>query len=130
VRRAPLHRRRRPSTATLRKGRLVESSSGYRHLAGIAAERHGARCVVCSRAIVDSVHHVVPRSHGGDDTLENLAPVCGDGVAGCHGALTANDPAARAMLGAWIRRNLDVYDYVVSKQGDGWLELRYPSEVT
>lgn len=44
-------------------------------------------CVACGRA-AGSVHHVVQRGspHFGDDVLENLVTLCGDGTTGCHGA--------------------------------------------
>lgn len=37
-----------------------------------------------------SVHHVVPRSEGGDDVAGNLMLLCGNGTMGCHGALHGN----------------------------------------
>lgn len=44
-------------------------------------------CASCHRP-PGSVHHVLPKGspHYGDDVLENLVLVCGNGTRGCHGA--------------------------------------------
>jgi len=44
-----------------------------------AKQRGNYRCVVCFALWVE-VHHIVPESEGGPDTLENAAPLC----ASCH----------------------------------------------
>lgn len=43
-------------------------------------------CAACG-APVTNVHHVIPRSQGGDDLLSNLLPICGSGTMRCHGAM-------------------------------------------
>jgi len=43
-------------------------------------------CAACGRT-AGSVHHVIPRSEGGDDVAGNLLLLCGSGTTGCHGAL-------------------------------------------
>lgn len=43
-----------------------------------------------------SLHHV--RNKPRHDTRDNLIMLCGDGVAGCHGRVTANDPVALRLL--------------------------------
>jgi 5-methylcytosine-specific restriction endonuclease McrA len=50
-----------------------------------------ACCVSCGLP-AESLHHIVPRSQGGSDIVENLAPLCGDGTRGCHGKLEAHQP--------------------------------------
>jgi hypothetical protein len=35
-------------------------------------------------------HHRLPRGQGGQNTMENVIVVCGDGVAGCHGHIEHN----------------------------------------
>src|SRR3990172_6098389 len=44
-----------------------------------AKERSQFCCVVCHQPWVE-VHHIIPQTHGGPDTLENAAPLC----ASCH----------------------------------------------
>jgi len=69
------------------------------------------KCIHCHSKLVVSeageplgvatIEHIVPRTHGGDDTVENLALAC----AGCnhekgvrHDARRADDPKLRAMI--------------------------------
>jgi len=42
-------------------------------------------CVACHAAFVE-VHHIIPQSEGGADTLDNAAPLC----SGCHGIYGGN----------------------------------------
>ncbi len=44
-----------------------------------AVESTGAKCAVCGDYFTD-VHHVIPRSYGGADELNNLVPLCKN----CH----------------------------------------------
>lgn len=84
-----------------------------------------------------SVHHVLPRSEGGDDVEGNLMLLCGDGTKGCHGALHGNPYTVTQMPGEplliqerrdaeWVRRRIgltiersrpDVVAYFVNKLG-------------
>lgn len=42
--------------------------------------------------------------------------LCGDGTTGCHGAIEAADPAARAALGKYLRiHRPDVFTYLAEK---------------
>ena len=43
------------------------------------ARRDGGKCCVpgCRHAVFTDVHHLVPRSEGGEDSLDNLATFCG-----------------------------------------------------
>jgi len=47
-----------------------------------------------------SLHHVLNKPR--DDVEANLVMTCGDGVAGHHGLLTAEDEDARRALGAYL----------------------------
>jgi hypothetical protein len=70
-----------------------------------------------------SLHHVVPKSLGGDDLAENLAPLCGDGTRGCHGLVEARDPWACSLLG--LRLTGTERDYVLAKKGADFLARYY-----
>lgn len=84
-------------------------------------------CLTCGyyRA---SAHHLVRRSQGGDDVMENLIPLCGS----CHGALhdgnsyhaygTTHTPeGVRNRIGAFLTSEAgsDHLNYVKRKLGDG-----------
>lgn len=84
-------------------------------------------CRVCGktkRKIKITLHHLVPRSLGGDDFEDNLVPLCGDGTTGCHGLIEAHHPRACASL----RRALTVEEvaYISEKRGTYYLRRRYP----
>lgn len=55
-------------------------------------------CVLCGAVLPVSLHHIYNR----DDIEENLVMLCGDGVSGCHGAITLNDPVKLAELGWYL----------------------------
>ena len=85
-------------------------------------------CVLCGDP-AQSLHHVLPRSQGGDDVEACLVAVCGDGVRGCHGLLENQDLQARMDLGAYLRMNRpDTLSYIRGKLGDEegseWLTRR------
>lgn len=67
-----------------------------------------------------SLHHLLPRSLGGDDVADNLVGLCGDGTSGCHGAVEDREPAALLLLA----NSLDdgEYAYLISKCGEGAME--------
>jgi HNH endonuclease len=44
-----------------------------------AKQRANFSCVICKEAFVE-VHHIIPQSEGGKDTIDNAAPLC----ASCH----------------------------------------------
>jgi len=83
------------------------------------------RCWICDGAWQE-LHHILARVHGGDDVVENLAPVC----QADHRRIEARDPHARAALrGALMPTNLA---YLHDKLGEttlGWLERNYPVRV-
>jgi HNH endonuclease len=80
----------------------------------------GRPCRVCGRLGARwnrSLHHLVPRSLGGDDVAANLVAVCGSGTTGCHGLIEARDRNAMRQLA----ENLTdaEYAYCVGKLGEG-----------
>ena len=82
-------------------------------------------CWCCGQAW-DSLHHVIPRSQGGDDVPANLAPLCGNGTMGCHGLIEARDPWARQALGKALTP--ENCRYLWTRIGPGWqawLERHY-----
>lgn len=88
----------------------------------------GARCLACGEA-AESLHHVVPRSQGGDDVAANMAPLCGDGTRGCHGILEAHAPGWERVANAvrvYVILDKDRCLYVVGKLGWERFANRYP----
>lgn len=58
------------------------------------------------------LHHLVPRSQGGDDTADNIVPLCRF----CHASVTTRAPGALQALG---RSLTDAeYAYVIGKLGE------------
>lgn len=70
------------------------------------------RCVICQQPFVE-VHHIRPQSEGGDDTIENAAPLC----ARCHD-LYGGNPEKRKQ----IRQMRDNWYEVVDKMMHSSLE--------
>ena len=73
-----------------------------------------------------SLHHI--HRHPRDDVRANLVMLCGDGVAGHHGRIEANDDEARAQLGLYIARHRpDTIAYINEKlpNGRGWAWLEH-----
>jgi hypothetical protein len=82
-------------------------------------------CRVCMGPAT-SLHHMVPRSLGGDDVADNLVPLCGTGTTGCHGLVEARNPVACGML----RDSLSVLElqYVVFRKSLAFLDSYYPQD--
>lgn len=88
----------------------------------------GVQCVLCAKR--GSLHHVLPRSRGGDDVYENLIGLCGSGTTGHHGLVEAYDLDTRNDIGSWLlSERPDIIDYVKRRLGDeegaAWLERKY-----
>lgn len=71
------------------------------------------------------IHHVLPRSQGGDDVRANLVWLRRD----MHRRITANDPVVVNLLGEHIAsERLDTVAYLVMKLGPGraedWMRRR------
>ena len=72
--------------------------------------------------------HLVPKGMGGGrgyDVEENIIPLCGMGPGTCHERMEANSPATRRGLRLVLRP--DEISYIVTKKGEGWLDLRFPT---
>jgi 5-methylcytosine-specific restriction endonuclease McrA len=81
-------------------------------------------CRVCGYRAT-SLHHLVPRSLGGDDVEQNLVPLCGSGTTGCHGLVEEGDPAARRGLRRSLKK--DELAYVVRRKGRRFLDRYLPT---
>lgn len=63
-----------------------------------------------------SLHHIHRQPR--DDVQANLVMLCGDGVQGHHGQITAESETARAALGLYIvTYRLDTLTYLTDKLG-------------
>lgn len=71
-----------------------------------ARRKSGFRCVICQEPFVE-VHHIIPQSEGGEDTIENAAPLCSR----CHD-LYGDNPAKRKQ----IRQMRDYWFEVMEKR--------------
>ncbi len=79
------------------------------------------RCWVCG-APWQELHHIYPRGQGGDDVVENLAPVCRD----CHGRIEAREPIARSQLRhALMPSHIAYLEGKLGDTAEGWLERNY-----
>lgn len=79
------------------------------------------RCWVCEEPWME-LHHILNRSHSGDDVVVNLAPLCSE----CHRRVEARDPLARSALrGALMPSNLAYLSYRLGENVEGWLERNY-----
>ncbi len=89
---------------------------------------NGAWCVSCGRPY-ESLHHILPRSQGGDDLVVNLAPLCGSGTTGCHGLLETHAPGwerAAAKVRVYVLTNRERCVYMKSKVSWEAFDKRYP----
>jgi len=70
----------------------------------------------CS-GLAETGHHLVPKGapHFGDDVVDNIIPICGNGSMGCHGKIENADPDARRLLG--LRLLDEELSYLVGKLG-------------
>jgi 5-methylcytosine-specific restriction endonuclease McrA len=110
--------------------RVRDSQAGFQKVA------YEGKCRICRKPAVHGMpgvegswwgltrHHLVPRSQGGDDIDDNLVPLCGDGVSGCHGDVEAYRPGARHSLRIALTRQ--EVEYVTAKKGRAWLDNAYP----
>lgn len=83
---------------------------------------HGHGCWLCGSRTWE-LHHILPRSQGGDDVTQNLMPVCQK----CHSLLHAADPNAMHRLRVMLHAGHE--SYLRFKKGEnwrGWLDRRYP----
>ena len=107
-------------TPDVKRGRRhVASRKEWGEILIALLERDGEGCLLCGRQPV-SIHHVIPRSLGGDDAVENLVGLCGTGTTGCHGLIEARDEDAYQQLGFFLHEN--VVAYVKATKGEGFLQ--------
>ena len=86
----------------------------------------GLLCWVCGLAPWTELHHILARSHGGDDDITNLAPVCRD----CHRRIEERDMDARCKVRwALMPSNYEYLQGKLEERVDGWLERNYPRAV-
>jgi hypothetical protein len=64
-----------------------------------------------------SVHHVLYGADGRHDDVRNFLALCGDGVAGCHGAAHHADPVVLAQIGEAIAARPDIIAFVLERLG-------------
>lgn len=108
--------------------------------AGIHKVFREKKCRACGRRGYWTLHrsHLVGKGVGGDDVDENIIPLCGSGVTGCHGALhdhcKVSPPSNLAgsdwhMVASAIRATLlpEEKGYILMKKGAAWLDAHYPA---
>jgi 5-methylcytosine-specific restriction endonuclease McrA len=82
-------------------------------------------CRICGDQVASlmELHHLVFRSHFGDDVEDNLVPLC----SGCHCAITLrrSEKAARTLLAGLTDAE---YAYMVERGGEGYAERAYGIE--
>ena len=81
-------------------------------------------CRLCG-AVNATLHHIVPRSLGGDDVADNLCSLCGSGTTGCHGLVEARDPYVLSAIRAALTP--DELAYCIGKVGAGRFDRMYPT---
>ncbi len=77
-----------------RRSRLALSHTQYTTLKDAVVRRDSWKCRVCKTRNNLVVHHIVYRSHGGDDIESNLITLCDN----CHNAIHKPHPRTGAML--------------------------------
>jgi hypothetical protein len=65
-----------------------------------AKRRAHYQCVICRQLVFVEVHHIIPESEKGPDTLENAAPLCPS----CHDTYDGNQDKRK-----WIREMRDFW---------------------
>jgi hypothetical protein len=79
-------------------------------------------CYACGKPASDG-HHVLFRSHGGDDVPENIAPLCHDDHMLLHfGSGEEREIVARQIGETLLAHDRDVIKYAIDKLGywEGW----------
>lgn len=74
--------------------RIVLPKKEFDELRRFVFHRDKWRCRVCLRRTGLTAHHIVFRSHGGDDASYNLLSLC----CGCHDGLHKKNPTTGACL--------------------------------
>ncbi|MFF2886987.1 HNH endonuclease [Paenibacillus sp. NPDC057967] len=82
----------------------------------LAKQKANFRCVICYKPFVE-IHHITPQAEGGDDTLENAAPLC----ASCHDLFGGN-PEKRKQ----IKQMRDHWFELMEKRSRGAINVLAP----
>ena len=82
----------------------------------------GCFCVLCGEK--GTIHHLVPRSQGGGDEIDNLVCLDGSGTTGCHGKVENHDRHTRIALRAELTEAQE--RYIISHKSQEWLDTYYP----
>ena len=92
---------------------------------GLETIAKGRQCAVegCTKPAATR-HHVVPKSLGGDDHVDNIFGVCGSGTTEHHGLLEKRDPDTCRRLRAAMPP--EVIRYVIVAKSKVFLDLYYP----
>ncbi len=92
----------------------------------IHAAFNGVGCLVCEEYPIE-LHHVLPRSHSGDDVAVNLVPLCRV----CHGRVEARDPVARAVLRESLSEAHIAYlRFRLGECAEAWLDKNHSVNAT
>lgn len=99
--------------------RVVIHSSAWK---GVHAQKSGP-CRFCGTNSRVELHHLVPRSLGGDDVEDNLIPLCHE-----HHMAWEDRGKDWALICAGIRDTLSTPElsYVIGKKGEQFLDRYYP----
>ena len=88
---------------------------------GIYEAFKGAGCRICEEYPIE-LHHVLPRSHSGDDVIVNLVPLCRV----CHARVEARDPVARAALReSFSEAHIAYLRFRLGERAEAWLDRNY-----
>jgi hypothetical protein len=122
-----------------RKGRIVAASQDYAALVWTVC--FGAECACGCGRKAETAHHLVPRSQGGDDIIDCLAPLAGDGTRLCHGAFETKQRTYDLDARTYVEPEQVAYGirdylerpaqrpkraYIVRKAGQAFLDAKYP----
>lgn len=97
--------------------RYTRKVAGAKRWQQIIDSKQGA-CRVCTAPPPNEMHHLIPRSQGGNDTEANIVPLCGV----CHDLIERRDPIAGMKLA--ISLTDAEYAFMVHHGGEGILERR------
>lgn len=110
--------RKKPDRGRRRRGRVTASRDEWLRLR--ATKLIGQVCRIqledAPLCPATELHHLVPRSLGGDDVADNLVPLCSKH----HRWVTAREQPVLGALGASLTDA--EYAYVIGKLGEGGME--------
>lgn len=75
------------------------------------------RCVNCCSPFYLEVHHIVPRSQGGEDLVENGITFCGF----CHVPLFHDKSYKYKVKKSWLDESQ--INYIIKKKGAEWKKI-------